>query len=29
VKGDVFTIGNVFRVHPETKVSTGVLQQFA
>lgn len=28
LKGDVFTIGNVFRVHPETKVSTGVLQQF-
>jgi hypothetical protein len=27
-KGDVFTIGNVFSVHPETKVSTGVLQQF-
>lgn len=27
-KGDVFTIGNVFRVHPETKVSTGELQQF-
>ena len=26
--GDVFTIGNVFRVHPETRVSTGVLQQF-
>jgi len=27
-KGDVFTIANVYRVHPETKVSTGVLQQF-
>lgn len=27
-QGDVFTIANVFRVHPETKVSTGVLQQF-
>ena len=27
-KGDVFTIGNVFAVHPETKVSTGVQQQF-
>lgn len=27
-KGDVFTIASVFRVHPETKVSTGVLQQF-
>ena len=26
--GDVFTIANVFSVHPETKVSTGVLQQF-
>jgi hypothetical protein len=26
--GDVFTIAGVFRVHPETKVSTGVLQQF-
>lgn len=26
--GDVFTIANVFRVHPETKVSTNVLQQF-
>ena len=28
VAGDVFTIAGVFRVHPETKVSTGVLQQF-
>jgi len=27
-KGDVFTIANVFRVHPETKQSTGILQQF-
>lgn len=27
-KGDVFTIANVFRVHPETKLSTGILQQF-
>jgi hypothetical protein len=27
-KGDIFTIGNVFRVHPETKVSTAVAQQF-
>lgn len=27
-KGDVFTIDKVFRVHPETKQSTGVLQQF-
>jgi hypothetical protein len=26
--GDIFTIAGVFRVHPETKVSTGVLQQF-
>jgi len=28
VQGDVFTIAGVFRVHPETKQSTGVLQQF-
>lgn len=27
-QGDVFTIANVYSVHPETKVSTGVLQQF-
>jgi hypothetical protein len=26
--GDVITFAGVFRVHPETKVSTGVLQQF-
>jgi hypothetical protein len=26
--GDVFTISGVYRVHPETKVSSGVLQQF-
>lgn len=26
--GDVFTIAGVYAVHPETKVSTGVLQQF-
>jgi hypothetical protein len=26
--GDVITIAGVFSVHPETKVSTGVLQQF-
>lgn len=26
--GDVFTISGVFKVHPETKVNTGVLQQF-
>ena len=26
--GDIFTIQGVFMVHPETKVSTGVLQQF-
>ncbi len=26
--GDVFTIAGVYSVHPETKVSTGVLQQF-
>jgi hypothetical protein len=27
-QGDVFTIAGVFAVHPETKQSTGVLQQF-
>lgn len=27
-KGSVFTIANVFKVHPITKASTGVLQQF-
>lgn len=27
-KGDVITFAGCFRVHPETKVSTGVLQQF-
>ncbi len=27
-KGEVFTIAGVFRVHPETKVNTGILQQF-
>ena len=27
-KGDVFTVAGCFRVHPETKVSTGALQQF-
>lgn len=26
--GDIVTFAGVFRVHPETKVSTGVLQQF-
>lgn len=26
--GDVFTVADCYRVHPETKVSTGVLQQF-
>lgn len=26
--GDVFTVADCFRVHPETKVSTGVLQKF-
>jgi hypothetical protein len=26
--GDVFTIGNVFAVHPETKANTGTPQQF-
>ena len=28
VVGDVFTIAGVFRVHPESKASTGILQQF-
>ena len=28
VPGDVFTIAGVFRVHPETKQSTGIPQQF-
>lgn len=28
VQGDVFTLAGVFRVHPETKQSTGILQQF-
>lgn len=28
VKGDVFTVTGVNRVHPETKVDTGALQQF-
>jgi hypothetical protein len=28
VKGDIFTIGNVFEVHAETKANTGRLQQF-
>lgn len=27
-KGDVFTVAGCFRVHPETKASTGVLQTF-
>lgn len=27
-KGDVFTVAGVYSVHPETKVSTGQLQQF-
>lgn len=27
-KGDIFTVAGCFRVHPETKVSTGVLQNF-
>lgn len=26
--GDVFTIANCFKVHPETKANTGILQQF-
>ncbi len=29
VKGDVLTIANIFRVHPETKNITNTLQQFA
>lgn len=29
VKGDVFTIAGVFKVHPESKSNMGVLQQFA
>ena len=28
LQGDVFTIAGVFRVHPETKANTGILQQF-
>jgi hypothetical protein len=28
VAGDVFTVAGVYSVHPETKVSTGQLQQF-
>lgn len=27
-QGDIITVAGCFRVHPETKVSTGVLQQF-
>lgn len=27
-EGDIITVAGVYRVHPETKVSTGVLQQF-
>lgn len=27
-KGDVVTVADLFRVHPETKTSTGILQQF-
>lgn len=27
-QGDVFTVAGCYRVHPETKVSTGALQQF-
>lgn len=29
LKGDIFFIAGVFRVHPETKQSTGIPQQFA
>ena len=28
VKGEVFTVSGVFRVHPETKAATAILQQF-
>lgn len=28
IEGDVFTIQGVYRVHPETKATTGILQQF-
>lgn len=28
-KGEVFTIAGVFKVHPESKANTGILQQFA
>ena len=28
LQGEIFTIASVYRVHPETKVSTGVLQPF-
>ena len=28
IEGDVFTIQGVYRVHPETKAPTGILQQF-
>lgn len=28
VKGDVFTVSGVFKVHPESKANTGILQQF-
>lgn len=28
LKGDIITLAGVYRVHPETKVSTGQLQQF-
>lgn len=27
-KGDIFTIAGVFKVHPESKANTGILQQF-
>ena len=27
-KGDIFTVAGVFKVHPESKASTGILQQF-
>ncbi len=28
LQGEVFTVANVYSVHPETKISTGVLQNF-
>jgi hypothetical protein len=28
LQGDIFTVATIYRVHPESKVSTGALQQF-